>query len=95
LWLAEYRARCESELIDEICDVLVKIGEEEAQNTSEALLQLAAGTYGYCLDCHNRIPAQRLDALSFAVRCATCDRARESNARIGGDAPSPLPARFH
>jgi RNA polymerase-binding transcription factor DksA len=83
------------ELIDEICDVLVKIGDEETQNTSDALMQLAAGTYGYCLDCHNRIPAQRLDALSFAVRCATCDRARESSARIAGEAPSPLPARFH
>jgi RNA polymerase-binding transcription factor DksA len=95
LWLAEQQARCESELTDEICDVLVKIGEEEAQNTSEALMQLAAGTYGYCLDCHKRIPAHRLDALSLAVRCAACDRARESSARIGGDAPPPLPAPFH
>jgi RNA polymerase-binding transcription factor DksA len=92
LWLAEQRARCESELVDEICDLLVKIGEEEARNTSEGLVQLAAGTYGYCLDCHNRIPAHRLDALSFAVRCATCDRARESSARIWGDVPSPLAA---
>jgi RNA polymerase-binding transcription factor DksA len=83
------------ELIHEICDALVKIGEEEAQTTSEALMQLAAGTYGYCLDCHNRIPAQRLDALSFAVRCAACDRARESSARIEGEAPSALPALFH
>jgi RNA polymerase-binding transcription factor DksA len=95
LWLAEQRARCESELIDEICDVLVRIGEEEAQNTSEALAQLAAGTYGYCLDCHDRISVHRLDALSFAVRCASCDRARASSARIGGDAPPPLPAPFH
>jgi RNA polymerase-binding transcription factor DksA len=80
VWLAEQRTRCESELIDQVCDALIRIGEEEAWNASTALLQLAAGTYGYCLDCHDRIPAQRLDTRSFAGRCAACGRAHEMGA---------------
>jgi DnaK suppressor protein len=76
-WLAQQRARSESELIDQICDALLCRGDEGTSSTEEALKQLAAGTYGYCLDCHERIPAERLEGLTFAVRCADCEPAAE------------------
>jgi RNA polymerase-binding transcription factor DksA len=75
-WGAEELARCESELLDQVCEAVIRMGEAFEQSAPDALAQLATGTYGYCLDCHSRIPPQRLDAVAFAVRCATCERAR-------------------
>jgi RNA polymerase-binding transcription factor DksA len=71
-WLDWHRERCEWELVAQVRDALEKIKERDRQNILEALLQLAAGTYGFCLDCHARIPPQRLDARPFAVRCDVC-----------------------
>ncbi|MCC7008469.1 MAG: TraR/DksA C4-type zinc finger protein [Acidobacteria bacterium] len=71
-WEDQQRKRCESELLDDICAALVRIGDAATRNTLEALAQLDAGTYGYCVDCHRQIPADRLEALNFAVRCASC-----------------------
>ena len=87
LGLDELRVRCESEVLDEVCAVLTRVAEQDRQNAEEALLQLNAGTYGFCLECHAPIPAARLDALCFAVRCADCDHDRE---RCATDAPAHL-----
>lgn len=70
------RERCETALLEEICDAVVNAGQADEENAEEALAQLEAGTYGYCLDCHDRIPAARLESMTFAVRCVYCDRAR-------------------
>jgi RNA polymerase-binding transcription factor DksA len=44
---------------------------------SEAMHRLAQGQYGECLDCEERIPAARLRALPFAVRCIACQERHE------------------
>ena len=93
--LAEQRARCESELRDEVCAAVVKIAEHATQNVLVALRQLAAGMYGYCVDCHEKIRADRLDALSLAVRCTDCERARESSAIDKKTRPSRFAGRLH
>jgi RNA polymerase-binding transcription factor DksA len=72
--LDEQRAKCESNLLEEVSAVLARIAEHASENGMEAFAQLADGTYGFCLDCHLEIPADRLDAVSFAVRCAPCER---------------------
>ncbi len=38
----------------------------------EALARLVAGRYGLCAGCEEPIPAARLRALPFAVRCLPC-----------------------
>jgi len=48
------------------------IGEIDA-----ALLRVADGSYGRCLHCGARIPAERLEVRPFAAGCVGCDgRAR-------------------
>jgi len=76
--LDEQRAKCESSLLEEVSAVLARIAEHASENGMEAFAQLADGTYGFCLDCHHEIPADLLDAVSFAVRCAPCERLRNA-----------------
>ena len=83
MWVAEQRARCELQFVHQVSALLLELGEAEARDLSDALMQLVSGTYGYCLDCHDSIPAERLDALAFAVRCKTCERVqRKSGADV-------------
>jgi RNA polymerase-binding transcription factor DksA len=74
---AQQCARAESAFLDEVCSVLEDLTERAQQMSVEANAQLRTGTYGFCMDCHEKIPASRLEECrSFAVRCAECDRAR-------------------
>jgi DnaK suppressor protein len=43
----------------------------------EALGQIDAGRYGFCVECGDRIAEGRLRALPFAVRCRECEGRRE------------------
>lgn len=38
-----------------------------------ALARIADGTYGYCQQCEEPIPAKRLEALPWAERCVQCE----------------------
>ena len=69
-------AECEARLIGAVCAALCEIQECASKNMADAQRQLEAGTYGFCLDCLTRIPAERLNAQSCAVRCAGCDHRR-------------------
>ncbi len=57
----------------------------------EALYRLAAGRYGVCAECGERIPSARLRALPFAVRCCPCqerfERETGAYASVRGVAP--------
>ncbi len=57
----------------------------------EALCRLAAGRYGVCVECGERIPVARLRALPFAVRCCPCqerfEREAGAYASVRGVAP--------
>ena len=43
-----------------------------------ALERLGRRTFGYCIDCRERIPAKRLAAMPWAERCLKCQLRRES-----------------
>ncbi len=45
----------------------------------EALLELAAGCYGYCIVCGEHIPVSRLDEVPYARRCAGCQQQEEDS----------------
>ena len=40
----------------------------------EALSRIDEGTYGNCVDCDEEIPAGRLNAMPFALRCVECQQ---------------------
>ncbi|MFM1991009.1 MAG: hypothetical protein RJA99_3966 [Pseudomonadota bacterium] len=50
---------------------------EAYQAGRTALARLESGDYGTCVDCGEAIPAARLQAQPFAVRCVACQEHRE------------------
>jgi DnaK suppressor protein len=66
-----------SDVVDDLDYALVSLQAETLENIDEALDRLAAGEYGYCEDCGGEIPARRLEALPFAVRCLACEQVQE------------------
>lgn len=50
---------------------------EEYRTGRAALARLDAGEYGSCIDCGTTIPAARLQAQPFALRCIACQERRE------------------
>jgi RNA polymerase-binding transcription factor DksA len=57
----------------------------ELRRCESALHRLDLGIYGDCCDCHDAIPLRRLLVQPEAERCAECQEAHESQARV--DAP--------
>src|SRR5207244_5459751 len=68
----------EADTQEEIELGLLQMKTETLNKITLALQRLAEGTYGSCLECGDDIAAARLRALPFAVRCKTCEEARES-----------------
>ena len=67
----------EAEIQDDIEFDLLQMKVETLSKITEALSRLEEGSYGYCYECGAEITEQRLRALTFAVRCKTCEEARE------------------
>jgi DnaK suppressor protein len=71
----------EKALVDLMGDtdmILLENRRDELEAIEEALNRIEEGFYGICADCGQRIPARRLKALPFAVRCV------EDQARVEG-----------
>ena len=60
---------------------------EEYHAGRAALARLEAGDYGTCVECAEPIPAPRLQAQPFAIRCLACQQRRE---RATGLHPSTM-----
>jgi DnaK suppressor protein len=60
---------------------LIHMATETLDKLDVALGRLREGAYGDCIDCLNPIGEARLRALPFAVRCTTCEDARETAER--------------
>jgi DnaK suppressor protein len=54
---------------------------EEFREIEAALLRIAHGTYGTCIDCNEPIAAERLSSVPAASRCFTCQQAFEASDR--------------
>jgi DnaK suppressor protein len=53
------------------------------EQLSRALDQLALGRYGYCEDCGNEIPAERMEFIPETTTCVGC-QGRRDRARYSG-----------
>ena len=67
----------EADIQDDIEFALLQMKAETLKRIDEALSSLEKGSFGYCYECGNEIIEQRLRALPFAVRCKSCEEARE------------------
>jgi RNA polymerase-binding transcription factor len=68
----------EVDIQDEIEFALIEMKAETLKKIDAALRRIGEGTYGECFECGEEIPAARLRALPFAVRCRDCEEAREA-----------------
>lgn len=50
---------------------------QEVRDVDAALLRIAAGTYGRCIECEEDIDAARLEAYPTAKRCHRCQSRHE------------------
>ncbi len=57
---------------------LIQMRVETLDKVDLGLRRLEQGAYGNCIDCLKPIARVRLSALPFAVRCTTCEGARET-----------------
>ncbi len=76
----EITDRGEESVADLLVDVnLAEISRdiEELRDVEAALERIAQGTYGVCIDCEEKIAANRLDAVPAASRCHACQTAFE------------------
>jgi len=67
----------EADIQDEIEFALIQMKSETLNKINDALVRLEQGDYGNCFDCGEEIAEKRLRALPFAVRCKSCEEARE------------------
>ena len=68
---------------DNLAFALIQIKAQVLDRLNEALKRLNDGSYGYCDECADSIPASRLRALPFAVRCKGCEEMRELSEQRG------------
>lgn len=53
---------------------------QEFREIEAALLRIAHGSYGQCIDCDEAISPERLDSMPAASRCYACQQAIERKA---------------
>jgi RNA polymerase-binding transcription factor len=68
----------EVDVQEEIEFALIEMKAETLKKIDAALRRIGEGTYAECFECGEEIPAARLRALPFAVRCKDCEEAREA-----------------
>jgi len=81
----------EESIADLLADLSIK-GLEQANKEiiliENALLRIARGTYGYCVDCEDEIAVERLQANPAAERCVPCQEKFEDNRSEQDTTPS-------
>lgn len=53
---------------------ILEVTARTVQGIEDALQRIKTGAYGTCVDCGEKIPALRLQALPFAERCRDCQQ---------------------
>ena len=66
----------------EIDLALTQLRAEMLHRVAAAISRLEEGNYGSCVECDGEIPEARLKAMPFAIRCRTCESAKEEAARL-------------
>ncbi|MCO6413206.1 MAG: TraR/DksA C4-type zinc finger protein [Thiogranum sp.] len=76
----------EESVADLLADIgFADIGREvnEVRDIERALIRMATGVYGVCVDCEADIPFERLSAYPTAKRCRACQERYEASKERG------------
>lgn len=73
--------RSEADIQSDLEFSLMQMRSETLAQIEEALKRLDSGEFGRCSECKSEIPAARLRAMPFAIRCRACEQERET---LGG-----------
>ena len=84
--------RSETDIRSGLEFALLQMQSETLAHIEEAIRRLDAGTYGDCAVCGSAIPAARLSALPFAIRCRRCEQAHETSSVSHDHASMAWPA---
>ncbi|MBP9674612.1 MAG: TraR/DksA family transcriptional regulator [Bacteriovoracaceae bacterium] len=57
---------------NEVLDALDELSHHELIQINEALVKIAAGTFGYCQTCGDEIAMSRLKAVPYTNLCINC-----------------------
>ena len=77
----------EESIADLLADVnlaIIDLHINEIRDIEAALLRIAGGTYGICLDCDGEIGYERLQVYPIAKRCHNCQRLHEQRPAAEG-----------
>lgn len=69
---ADFEERATEIAGDEVLEGLGIQGQKEAQQIKAALLRIEDGSYGFCVQCDEEIPAKRLELLPHTPLCTNC-----------------------
>ena len=72
-------------LRDQLQDLRLSLREQDArlaQAIEGALVRMAQGEFGQCVECGNKIEIGRLRAVPWAARCVDCQESVESEHRL-------------
>ena len=73
----------EADIQDDLYLSMIQMKAETLNRIDAALSRIDDGLYGNCVECDRAIASRRLRALPFAVRCTSCEEAREKRTRSG------------
>lgn len=76
----------DADLQQELLVTMTELTSDTLRRVDAALVRLAHGEYGTCIDCGEDIAVQRLVALPFALRCLDCETQREQASRQSASA---------
>lgn len=75
--VVDRKAEATDEAAAEVADAEFERDLQEQRAVQGALRRLAAGLYGYCIDCEESIALPRLMAQPAATRCTRCQAGHE------------------
>jgi DnaK suppressor protein len=68
----EFEENAQAELADYTLSSLLESQRTQLMLIDAAIRRMDEGVFGLCVECDEKIPFERLEALPFAIRCGDC-----------------------
>jgi DnaK suppressor protein len=79
---ADILDRSANDLERTLCFLLRERGRNKLKAIDEALERIQDGTFGFCEECGDKIPAGRLQVMPFATTCRDCKTLQEKREKL-------------
>lgn len=89
---ADILDRSANDLERTLCLLLRERGRNKLKAIDDALERIQDGTFGFCEECGEKIPAGRLDVMPFATTCRDCKSLQEKREKLlSSESEPPFP----